>query len=244
MSGPYRIPNVKLDVSLWMTNKTPVGTYRGPGRFETDFFRERLLDMVAQDLGIDRVEFRRKNLVAHARDAVSARDASRLTPHEDELDSGDYQRDARSLPEGNRLGREGEAAGQADRRPLSRPRHRLLHRGRRRRPEGERAARDRTTTARSRCSWARRRSGRASRRCSRRSPPTRSKCRWTASAGVHHGSTAYVSDGYGAYHSRSVVMGGSALLDAANNFKAALREAAAQAARLRARPRSRSARTR
>src|SRR5690606_19450331 len=44
---------------------------------------------------------------------------------------------------------------------------------------------------------------------------------------VHHGSTAYVSDGYGAYHSRSTVMGGSALLDAANNFMAALREAAA-----------------
>src|SRR6185312_7088708 len=38
--------------------------------------------------------------------------------------------------------------------------------------------------------------------------------------------TAYVSDGYGAYHSRSTVMGGSALLDAANNFMAVLREAA------------------
>ena len=63
MSGPYRIPNVNIDVSLWMTNKTPVGTYRGPGRFETDFFRERLFDMVANDLGIDRVEFRRRNLV-------------------------------------------------------------------------------------------------------------------------------------------------------------------------------------
>ncbi len=37
-------------------------------------------------------------------------------------------------------------------------------------------------------------------------------------AGVFHGSTAYVSDGYGAYHSRSVVMGGSALLDAVKNL--------------------------
>jgi len=45
---------------------------------------------------------------------------------------------------------------------------------------------------------------------------------------VHHGSTAYVSDGYGAYHSRSTVMGGSAVLDAANNFLAALREAGAK----------------
>jgi aerobic carbon-monoxide dehydrogenase large subunit len=46
--------------------------------------------------------------------------------------------------------------------------------------------------------------------------------------GVFHGSTAYVSDGYGAYHSRSVVMGGSALLDAANNFKTALGAAGAK----------------
>ena len=43
---------------------------------------------------------------------------------------------------------------------------------------------------------------------------------------VYHGSTAYVSDGYGAYHSRSTVMGGSAVLDAANNFMATLRQAA------------------
>jgi carbon-monoxide dehydrogenase large subunit len=46
--------------------------------------------------------------------------------------------------------------------------------------------------------------------------------------GVFHGSTAYVSDGYGAYHSRSVVMGGSALLDAANNFQDLLRTTAAK----------------
>jgi carbon-monoxide dehydrogenase large subunit len=43
---------------------------------------------------------------------------------------------------------------------------------------------------------------------------------------VYHGSTAYVSDGYGAYHSRSTVMGGSAVLDATNNFMAVLRQAA------------------
>src|SRR6202043_618226 len=45
MSGPYRVANIDLDVSLLLTNKTPVGTYRGPGRFETDFFPERMLDM-------------------------------------------------------------------------------------------------------------------------------------------------------------------------------------------------------
>ena len=46
--------------------------------------------------------------------------------------------------------------------------------------------------------------------------------------GVFHGSTAYVSDGYGAYHSRSVVMGGSAMLDAADKLREAIRAAAAK----------------
>jgi carbon-monoxide dehydrogenase large subunit len=46
--------------------------------------------------------------------------------------------------------------------------------------------------------------------------------------GVHHGSTGYVSDGYGAYHSRSIVMGGSALLDATSKFNAALQADAAK----------------
>jgi len=45
--------------------------------------------------------------------------------------------------------------------------------------------------------------------------------------GVWHGSTSFVSDGYGAFHSRSVVMGGSAMLAAAENLRAKIREAAA-----------------
>src|SRR5438128_2018560 len=89
MSGPYRIPNIDVDVALLMTNKTPVGTYRGPGRFETDFFRERLFDMVAQDLGIDRVEFRRRNLVSKAEMPYELASISPYD-HHDELDSGDY----------------------------------------------------------------------------------------------------------------------------------------------------------
>jgi carbon-monoxide dehydrogenase large subunit len=64
LSGPYRVPSVQFEMALLLTNKTPSGTYRGPGRFEADFFRERLFDMAAADLGMDRVEFRRRNLVA------------------------------------------------------------------------------------------------------------------------------------------------------------------------------------
>src|SRR5499426_2124176 len=90
MSGPYRIPDIDIDATLFMTNKTPVGTYRGPGRFETDFFRERLLDMAAKDLGIDRVEFRRRNLVAESEMPYAI---ATITPFEskDEFDSGDYR---------------------------------------------------------------------------------------------------------------------------------------------------------
>ena len=50
LTGPYRIPHVRIDVALMMTNKTPSGTYRGPGRFEADFFRERLFDIAAGEL--------------------------------------------------------------------------------------------------------------------------------------------------------------------------------------------------
>ena len=45
---------------------------------------------------------------------------------------------------------------------------------------------------------------------------------------VFHGSTAYVSDGYGAYHSRSIVMGGSAVLDAATKLRQVMRAEAAR----------------
>ena len=54
LPGPYRIPNYTCSVNAYFSNKTPSGTYRGPGRFEAHFFRERLIDMAAADLNIDR----------------------------------------------------------------------------------------------------------------------------------------------------------------------------------------------
>ncbi len=103
MAGPYRIAHVKIDSHLWMTNKTPVGTYRGPGRFEANFFLERMLDMVAGDLGIDRVELRRRNLVTHAEQPYHDR-----TRPADRRQGSIRQRrlpgDVRALPRGNPLG--------------------------------------------------------------------------------------------------------------------------------------------
>ncbi|MGB6747931.1 MAG: xanthine dehydrogenase family protein, partial [Xanthobacteraceae bacterium] len=66
ITGPYRIPNSRFEAAMVLTNKAPVGTYRAPGRFEADFFRERMFDMAARDLGIDPVEFRRRTLVTAA----------------------------------------------------------------------------------------------------------------------------------------------------------------------------------
>jgi carbon-monoxide dehydrogenase large subunit len=63
LPGPYRIPNYECKIHCVVTNKTGMGTYRAPGRYESCFFRERMLDMVAADLGLDPVELRRKNLI-------------------------------------------------------------------------------------------------------------------------------------------------------------------------------------
>ncbi len=63
MSGPYRIPAIKIEAYACVTNKTPAGTYRGPGRYEGSYFIERLIDQAAGALGIDRLEIRRRNLL-------------------------------------------------------------------------------------------------------------------------------------------------------------------------------------
>ena len=64
LPGPYRVPAYRAAGHIRLTNKTPCGTYRAPGRFETSFVRERLLDAIAAKVGIDKVEVRRRNLIA------------------------------------------------------------------------------------------------------------------------------------------------------------------------------------
>jgi aerobic carbon-monoxide dehydrogenase large subunit len=226
MTGPYRIPNVKLDVSLWMTNKTGVGTYRGPGRFETDFFRERLFDMVARELGIDRVAFRRRNLVPSSQMPYPI---ATITPFEskDQLDSGDYQvtldrcleeigwaektKLAGQLIEGRYHGLavgcfiEGGAAGPKETARLS-------------------VNEDGAVSVFIGSSAV----GQGIETVFAQIAADALELPMDCIEGVHHGSTAYVSDGYGAYHSRSTVMGGSALLDATEKFRSALRADAAR----------------
>lgn len=63
LPGPYRVPSYACDLWSVVTNKTPAGTLRSPGRPECNFVRERLLDRGAARLGLDAAELRRRNLI-------------------------------------------------------------------------------------------------------------------------------------------------------------------------------------
>ena len=63
LPGPYRVPSYRSRGHIVVTNKTPAGTYRGPGRYEGTFARERLVDAIAHRLDLDPVELRRRNLI-------------------------------------------------------------------------------------------------------------------------------------------------------------------------------------
>jgi len=63
LRGPYRIKNYRCNVLCVLTNKTPVGTYRSPGRYEANFVRERMLDIVAHRLALDPAEITRRNFI-------------------------------------------------------------------------------------------------------------------------------------------------------------------------------------
>jgi aerobic carbon-monoxide dehydrogenase large subunit len=90
-SGPYRVPNIRITAMALLTNKTPSGTYRAPGRYEACFFCERLIELAAGDLGIDSAEMRRRNLISAAEMPYRL---ARLEPGgpaaDTECDSGDY----------------------------------------------------------------------------------------------------------------------------------------------------------
>ncbi len=64
LPGPYRIPNYRSVCHFCLTNKTPAATYRSPGRFESTFVRERLMDAIAVAMDMDPIAVRRRNLIA------------------------------------------------------------------------------------------------------------------------------------------------------------------------------------
>src|SRR5690606_33746728 len=87
--GPYVLPNFRLSVTVAATNRVSATPVRGAGRPQGTFVMERLLDRVARELGLDRAEVRRRNLIPPERmpyvTPLKTRDGSAMT-----YDSGDY----------------------------------------------------------------------------------------------------------------------------------------------------------
>ncbi len=61
--GPYKIPNGLIDSYVVYTNQVPCGSMRAPGDPQSIFAAEAQIDLIAHELGMDPVEFRKKNLV-------------------------------------------------------------------------------------------------------------------------------------------------------------------------------------
>ncbi|MBL3608094.1 xanthine dehydrogenase family protein molybdopterin-binding subunit [Rhodovulum sulfidophilum] len=81
MAGNYRTPLIYVNVKAVFTNTVPVDAYRGAGRPEATFQLERVIDKAAREMGIDPVEIRRRNFVTEFPYA---------TPVAVEYDTGDY----------------------------------------------------------------------------------------------------------------------------------------------------------
>ncbi len=63
MAGPYKVPNVYVNVKAVFTNTAPVDAYRGAGRPEATYSLERVVDKMCRELGLDPFEVRRKNFI-------------------------------------------------------------------------------------------------------------------------------------------------------------------------------------
>lgn len=63
LPGPYVVPAYAIEGRIRLTNKTPAGTYRAPGRYESTFARERLIEKIALELNLSSVDVRRVNLI-------------------------------------------------------------------------------------------------------------------------------------------------------------------------------------
>ena len=225
MSGPYRIPNIHLESHVQFTNKTPSGTYRGPGRYETDFFRERLFDLVAQDIGIDRVEFRRRNLVSKAEMPYRI---AKITPYdaETEFDSGNYASTLkRCLDEFHWVKKSALQGRLIDGRYHGMGLGCFIEGGGGGPKENARMVveSDGSVTVSVGSSAI----GQGLETVFAQIAADALEMSFDR-VRVLHGSTTLLREGYGSYHSRAVVMGGSAMLNAADALREEIRQKAAK----------------
>jgi carbon-monoxide dehydrogenase large subunit len=225
-SGPYRVPNMRITATALLTNKTPAGTYRAPGRYEASFFCERLIELAAGDLAIDSAEMRRRNLISAAEMPYKL---PRLEPGgptaDTECDSGNY---------GEALDRCLAEFGWAEKRQLQGQLIDGRYHGVAVACFIEGAGAGPKETARLELA----------------SDGTVAVYVGSAAVGqgletvmaqiaadtlgipldqvrVFHGSTSYLEEGYGAFHSRSTILGGSAVFEGATALLEKVRAAAA-----------------
>ncbi len=88
LPGPYQIPAYRVRAHIRLTNKTPAGTYRAPGRYEATFARERLMDAIATQVRADALDLRRRNFITPGQMPFARPLAVLGTALE--YDSGDY----------------------------------------------------------------------------------------------------------------------------------------------------------
>ena len=67
LTGPYMVQAFAMEVTVALTNKAPVSSVRGAGYPQASFVMERLVDKAARELGVDRAELRRCNLIPTAK---------------------------------------------------------------------------------------------------------------------------------------------------------------------------------
>jgi aerobic carbon-monoxide dehydrogenase large subunit len=227
IAGPYRIENLAFNGRALVSNKTPAGTYRGPGRFEGCYFCERMIDLAAKDLKLDGVEMRRHNLLTQADMPYSLVSVSPNDGFgETACDSGDYRATfdqclhefcwekkkalagqcIDGLYHGIAIGNfiEGGASGPRESAKID-----LESDGSVAVYVGSSGIGQGVETIMAQIAAD-----------ALEIPLDRIK--------LLHGSTSYLKEGFGSYGSRSTVMGGSAVLIAAKEFLTAFRAAAAQ----------------
>ena len=88
LPGPYRIPSYRATGHFRLTNKTPAATYRAPGRYESTFVRERMMDAIAHRLQLDPIAVRRVNLIS--KEEMPFERPTDTLGEEIVYDSGDY----------------------------------------------------------------------------------------------------------------------------------------------------------
>ena len=219
------MPAVKEDVYGVYTNTTPVEAYRGAGRPEATFMLERMIDQLADEIEIDPVEVRRRNLIPpfdNGHDVVTG-----LT-----YDSGNYQGaldkalDARRLRRAARRAGGGAREGPVPRHRRRRPTSRSAGSGRRRSPA--------RSASRAACGRARSSASIRPARCNvfiGASPHGQGEETTFAQivadelgvgvddVKVVHGDTDNTPMGWGTYGSRTTAVGGAALAVATRKIK-------------------------